>query len=243
MMRSQCSGLVWVALLSCGALSGAVLWGCDDDAEVKRGVDSSSVAEQPEPGGGTSSSGAGGRAGTPPAALPRCVAADCPEVMALGSAAAGCCQTDGTCGGLVMVNGSPLCAPPNVDNLVAGAGSTLMQLSAETVQEDPTCSERNILGTRLPGCCDQTGVCGVSTTPVASGSPGAIPGLNLPVTCVSPAEAAQLGGGMAALGTTMPQLCGGAADAGVVPARPPVEPPLTPPAVAPGDAGADAGEG
>jgi hypothetical protein len=105
-------------------------------------------------------------------------------------------------------------APPNVDNLVAGAGSALMQLSAETVQEDPTCAERNIAGTRLPGCCDQTGVCGVSTAPVAAGSPGAIPGLNLPVTCVSPEEAAQLGGGMAALGTTMPQLCGG--DAGAV---------------------------
>jgi hypothetical protein len=135
-----------------------------------------------------------------------------------------------------MINGRPLCAPPNVDNLVAGAGSTLMQLRAETVLVDPACGERNILGTRLPGCCDQTGVCGVSTAPVAAGSPGAIPGLNLPVTCVSPEEAAQLGGGMAALGTTMPQLCGGAAsapDAGAAPLLPPQPPAPEPPALEP----------
>jgi hypothetical protein len=123
----------------------------------------------------------------------------------------GCCQNDGSCGGLVLVMGSPLCAPPDVDNLVESAGVPLMQLSEETVVADVACSERLILGTRLPGCCDQTGVCGVSTAPVATGSPGAIPGLTLPVTCVSPLEAEQLGGGMAALGSTQSVPCSGAA--------------------------------
>ena len=86
----------------------------------------------------------------------------------------------------------------------------VMEPAKQNVVADAACSSRNILGTPLPGCCDQTGVCGVSTAPVAAGSPGAIPGLNLPVTCVSPAEAAQLGGGMAALGSEAPQACGGA---------------------------------
>lgn len=237
MMRSQCSGLVGLALLVCSTW----LCGCDDDAEVVRDTDSTSATEQPQPGGGRSGAGGAGDTASPPDA-PFCIPSDCPAVRALGSAVPGCCQNDGTCGALVLVMGRPLCAPPNVDNLVAGAGSTLMQLRAETVRVDASCSERNILGTLLPGCCDQSGVCGVSTAPLASGSPGAIPGLTLPVTCVSPDEAAQLGGGMAALGAAQSQQCGGpasAADAGA--AAPAVEPPSPPPAVEPPVTPADAG--
>jgi len=211
-MRLQCSALVLIALGACGSL----LLGCDDDAQVVQDTEQIQV-EVPEPRG----RGEGGSASmTEAGAAPQCVATGCPAVSALGSVVPGCCQANGSCGGLVMVNGGPLCAPPNVDNLVEGAGSTLMQLSEETVVEDPACSDRQIFGSRLPGCCDQTGVCGVSTAPVASGSPGAIPGLALPATCVSPAEAARLGAGMAVLGAASTQLCGaadGAADAGAQP--------------------------
>jgi hypothetical protein len=235
-MRFACSALVWVALV----VGGGSLLRCDDDAEV---VQQRDAARLPEPG----SRGAGGAEGDEEdeAARPRCVPSECPALMALGSVVPGCCQNDGSCGGLVLLNGSPLCAPPNVDNLVAGAGPTLMQLQEEPVAVDAACAERVILGTSLPGCCDQTGVCGVSTAPVASGSPGAIPGLDLPLTCISPAEAARLGGGMAALGAGVPQPCGAATsatDAGAAPAPgPDSAPPVAPPPAA-GDAGAsDAG--
>ena len=215
-MRFQCSALVWVAMGSgCFGLAG-----CEDEARLVRPMERIEPAEegQPQPGPDTLDDGAQRQDAAPVASARGCAPAECPALMALGGVVPGCCQNDGACGGLVLFNGLPLCAPPNIDNLVAAMEPVLMPLSAETVMPDAACSEREILGTRLPGCCDVTGVCGVSTAPVAAGSPGAIPGLELPVTCVSPDEATRLGGGMAVLGAWLPQPCGGTgsgpADAG-----------------------------
>lgn len=207
MMRLTCSALNGIALVLCTAC-----FACDDEADVRQ-LDSVAATEQPGPGAGDAAGGAGqGAQGEQEPVGPACVPSACPAVSALGSVVPGCCQNDGSCGGLVLVMGRPLCAPPNVDTLVeSAADGPLMQLREETIVSDPTCSERVILGTRLPGCCDQTGVCGVSSAPVATGSPGAIPGLTLPVTCVSPREAEQLGAGMAALGAAQAVSCGGAA--------------------------------
>lgn len=234
MRRLKCSALVPVALVLCAAC-----FACDDEAEL-RDPDSTAAAEQPGPGRGNGAEGGAGEGEQrEQPAGGACAPTDCPAVSALGSVVPGCCQTDGSCGGLVLVMGRPLCAPPNVDSLVESAGGPLMQLREEPVVADPACTERVILGTRLPGCCDQTGVCGVSTAPVATGSPGAIPGLSLPETCVSPREAEQLGGGMAALGSEMPEPCGPASPADAGAALPGEPPPASAPVLA--DAGVSDG--
>lgn len=227
MMRLECSALKCLALVLCTAC-----FACEDEANVRR-PESVAAMEQPGAARDDDTGSAQGMDEEEPDER-ACAPTDCPAVSALGSVVPGCCQNDGSCGGLVLVMGRPLCAPPNVDTLVESAGVPLMQLREEPVVADPACGERLILGTRLPGCCDQSGVCGVSTAPVATGSPGAIPGLALPVTCVSPREAEQLGGGMAVLGSTLPEPCGspaGSGEEGAAPASP----------VAPDGGAADAG--
>jgi hypothetical protein len=81
--------------------------------------------------------------------------------------------------------GASLCVPANLPAPAAGNPSEL--LPTETIVPDPSCQGRNFFGSELPGCCDPTGVCGVSTEPFASGG-APLPGLAIPITCIAPGE-------------------------------------------------------
>jgi hypothetical protein len=131
-----------------------------------------------------------------------CVAASCPTLTLFGNAAPGCCQATGSCGGNIMYMGTPFCAPPNIEQVAAQIAEPFEELDEEEIVTADECPGLAFQGTTIPGCCDQTGVCGVSTAGFASTPDSMLP-FNIPVTCISEAEARQFGA-----------LPAGAADAG-----------------------------
>jgi hypothetical protein len=168
--------VAWCALAACGGGDG--------------GDENTSVNEQ---------RAAGGSASTPPAdsatgsSTTSCVAASCPTLQLFGSAAPGCCQTTGECGGSVVYMGTPFCAPPDIEEIAAQIAAPFAQLEAEEIVAAEECAGMTIQSTMVPGCCDSTGVCGLSTAGFASsGSQGMLP-FEIPATCISADEARAIG--------------------------------------------------
>ena len=127
------------------------------------------------------------------ATAPTCVAANCPTLQLFGSAAPGCCQTTSECGGSVVYMGTAFCAPPDIEEIAAQVAAPFEQLDAEEIVTADECAGMTFQGTTIPGCCDPTGVCGLSTAAFASsGSQGMVP-FEIPVTCISADEARAIG--------------------------------------------------
>jgi hypothetical protein len=122
-----------------------------------------------------------------------CVAASCATLQLFGSAAPGCCQATGECGGSIVYMGTPYCAPPNIEQLAAQIAAPLEQLEEEAIVTADECPGMTFQGAAIAGCCDRTGVCGVSTESFASTNPDSSLPLDIPVTCISEAEAMAIG--------------------------------------------------
>jgi hypothetical protein len=154
-------------------------------------------------GGSDDGDGAAPSGTTPPAAAATgaaCVAANCPTLTLFGSPAPGCCQTTDACGGSVVYMGTPFCAPPDIESVAAQIAAPFEQLEEEPIVTADECPGMMFQGVALAGCCDPTGVCGVSTEAFASSSGGDSLPFDIPVTCISEAEARALG--MAPAGTS-----------------------------------------
>jgi hypothetical protein len=95
-----------------------------------------------------------------PATGSACVASSCPTLTLFGSAAPGCCQATGSCGGNIMYMGMPFCAPPNIEEVAAELAEPFEELDEEEIVTADECPGLALQGTTIPGCCDQTGVCG-----------------------------------------------------------------------------------
>jgi hypothetical protein len=138
----------------------------------------------------------------------------CPAVSVLGMLVPGCCRESGECGARIDVAGTALCSPPNIDQAIGTVPNPFAQLQSELVTLDAACPSVTAFGTRLPGCCDQSGVCGASTAPFASGGSSAIAGLDVALTCVTASEAPMRDMGM----PQSVRIPCGPLDAGLVPA-------------------------
>lgn len=132
--------------------------------------------------GGSSTGGTtttGGTGGTGGGAVTGCDLAPCSGITFLNQPLAACCISTMTCG--VDVLGT--CTDPSaLMNMDAGA--------SEVIVSDPVCvgTSFNAMGftVELPGCCDPSGVCGLSTENIASQLGGLIP-----VQCLTAQEAQQ----------------------------------------------------
>jgi hypothetical protein len=121
------------------------------------------------------------------------VAASCPALQLFGSEAPGCCQATGECGGNIVYMGAPYCAPPNIEEVAAQITAPFEQLEEEEIVTADECPGLMFQGAMIPGCCDSSGVCGVSTASFAAGASGGSGGFAIPVTCISAAEARAIG--------------------------------------------------
>jgi hypothetical protein len=156
-----------------------------------------------------------------------CIVASCPGASVLGIPGPGCCQADGTCGVLIGALGISVCAPASLvppmsstasppsiagaENPIAGtAGDPIAFLLPERVVIDPVCPSQGFLGESFAGCCDQTGVCGFSTEPFASGGTFALPGFEIPLTCITAEDVSLAGTPLLPLAVAAPSACGGA---------------------------------
>jgi len=144
---------------------------------------------------------------TSSAPAPDCVDAQCPSVSYRGASVSGCCQGSGACGALVPLGTSALCLAPDADQLVSSVNSAFAGVKPEAIRLDPSCPSLSIAGTPLPGCCDPTGVCGVSTQGWSRAA--AALGLKIPSSCLTPGEAAGLPGFPVATSTAQTS-CGAA---------------------------------
>ncbi len=155
-------------------------------------------------GGGDSGSGAGGSASE------ACVASECADVPALGTIVPGCCQLTGVCGALLSLMGTSFCGPPNVDDITSEIGDRFEELEPETIVDDAECPGQTLFGTAVSGCCDATGVCGLSTVNLAGGAAATLLRIDIPVSCVVPTEAVELGAGIpgGAVGASANVPCG-----------------------------------
>jgi hypothetical protein len=144
--------------------------------------------DSPEPSASspTSAASSAGPAGS------GCVAASCPALQLFGNEAPGCCQATGECGGNIVYMGAPYCAPPNIEEVAAQITAPFEQLEEEEIVTADECPGMTFQGAMIPGCCDSTGVCGVSTATFAAGGSGS-GGFDIPVTCISAAEARAIG--------------------------------------------------
>jgi hypothetical protein len=161
-------------------LAAALSHACGDAAEP-------TPPATPTPSPPTASDVPSGSAGTRSGA--GCDPEACPAVSVLGMPVAGCCQESGECGARIDVGGTALCSPPNIDQALGTLPNPFAQLQSELVTLDSACPSVTVFGTRLPGCCDRSGVCGASTAPFASGGSNAIAGLDIALTCVTASEA------------------------------------------------------
>jgi hypothetical protein len=89
--------------------------------------------------------------------------------------------------------GAPYCAPPNIEEVAAQIAAPFEQLEEEEIVTADECPGTTFQGAVIPGCCDPTGVCGVSTASFATGESGGSGALDIPVTCISAAEASAIG--------------------------------------------------
>jgi hypothetical protein len=164
----------------------------------------------PAPAANAAAGAAGSASGS---AGPACVAASCPALQLFGSEAPGCCQATGECGGNIVYMGAPYCAPPNIEEVAAQVTAPFEQLEEEEILTADECPGLTFQGALIPGCCDSTGVCGVSTASFAAGASGGSAGFAIPVTCISAAEARAIGLAPQAAGAaSTPTACTGQAD-------------------------------
>jgi hypothetical protein len=98
--------------------------------------------------------------------------------------------------------GTPFCAPPDIEMVAAQIAAPLEQLEEEAIVSADECPGMMFQGVALAGCCDPSGVCGVSTESFASSNGDSSLPFDIPVTCISEAEARALG--MAPAGTSAP---------------------------------------
>jgi hypothetical protein len=187
--------------LVAGALPAA---GCGGDAKAPAAPSNTGGSDA------TGNAGVGGESGSGGDASEACVASECPDVPALGIIVPGCCQLSGVCGALLTLMGTSFCGPPNVDDITSEIGDRFEQLDPETIVDDVECPGQTLFGTALSGCCDATGVCGLSTAGLADGPAATLLRIEIPLSCVAPDEAAELGagipGGAVGGGATVP--CG-----------------------------------
>jgi hypothetical protein len=153
-------------------------------------------------GGATGSTG-GATGSTGGAASLACDTSACTGKSFGGQALAPCCQNATTCG--VSVGGTN-CISPSLLARVTGDGGIFGP--PETIVPDKACPERQFAAqmggapTTLAGCCDKTGVCGVSTASFPS-----MGGFSIPTQCLTAADIQRLGAGtgMALGGDAGPQ--------------------------------------
>jgi hypothetical protein len=138
------------------------------------------------PGGGTQPAGNAGSSNLPGA----CTASECAgvDVNGDGMLEPGCCTMAGACGGEIENAGTTFCAP---------AGGGAFPFEPETIVEDARCEPQTLgnpqmggAGITLPGCCDPSGICGVSTAGAAGDA-----GAGIPIACLTPADLAAFGMG------------------------------------------------
>jgi hypothetical protein len=85
---------------------------------------------------------------------------------------------------------TPLCAPPDIEQVADQFAAPFEELEQEEIVSAEECPGLSFQGTTLAGCCDPTGVCGVSTASFAGND--MLP-FNIPVTCISQADATAIG--------------------------------------------------
>lgn len=184
-------------------LVGFAIQGCGGGADTE-------ANDPPAPAGTPTTSSANVPAGPAGSA---CVAASCPTLQLFGSEAPGCCQSTGECGGNVVYMGAPYCAPPNIEEVAAQIAAPFAQLEEEEIVAADECPGTTFQGAMIPGCCDSTGVCGVSTAAFAAGESEASGAFSIPVTCISAAEARAIGlAPQAADAESAPTACTGQAN-------------------------------
>ncbi len=149
---------------------------------VSGGVDDNNGSNAGNSGGSAGSPAMLGNGGAP--ATPACTVSACPavDVNADGAPEPGCCTMAGACGGEIAAMGTTFCAGAG-----GGAAPGMAPFGPEPIVTDPRCVEQTVNGITLPGCCDNSGVCGISTAPVASDAGG------VPTACLTPADLAGFG--------------------------------------------------
>jgi hypothetical protein len=75
---------------------------------------------------------------------------------------------------------------------------------------DPGCPSQALFGADFAGCCDLTGVCGLSTQPFAPGGEFVLPGFAVPLTCVTGGDVPLESLPFLPEGSAVPLRCGGA---------------------------------
>jgi len=138
---------------------------------------------------GSAGASAGGLAGSSGTGTTTCEPSACApiDVDADGAANPGCCTMVGSCGGLLEFMGMSFCAPTNA----------APPLTPEPIVTDPRCLPQTFPnpaggGTlTLAGCCDASGICGVSTAGVTATDAGA----GILTACLTPTDLAGFGGG------------------------------------------------
>jgi len=131
--------------------------------------------------GGTTSASGGGLSTGGTTAL-KCDVTPCQKPLQFIANPTGCCQTDTKCG--VSLAGQ--CLDPSV--LTVPEGSIP---NAEKIVPDAKCASLTLpasgttAAVTLAGCCDQTGVCGVSTEHFPTGALG---GFTIPTLCATSAD-------------------------------------------------------
>ena len=182
-----------------GMTLASVALACDGSTRVSGGngaMDASSDASQGSGGsGGEAAEGAAGGSNV------SCNTAPCEGFEYAGMVRSTCCVDTTICG--VDLGGACVAREALVEREAGGFGT------GEPVVDDPSCPSFTFGmdgGVELTGCCDVSGVCGVSTVPLASA--GTFP---IPPMCITPDEAQGFGQGVADAGE---QPCEYPADAG-----------------------------
>jgi hypothetical protein len=152
--------------------------GSEDQTDVA-GLEPSSDTSTGAAGTSPSDDVSGAAACTPGA----CAAID---VNADGATEPACCTMAGGCGGLLAFMGMSFCAPANVGAAVAP--EPIVTDARCLAQTFPNPADGGTL--TLPGCCDASGVCGVSTASVTASDAG----VGIPAACLTPTDLAGFGG-------------------------------------------------
>ena len=126
-------------------------------------------------GGGSAGTG-GGSAGTGGGSTTDCDMMACEGVMAGGMELPTCCISATECGLSVGMMGGICVDRMTVENFLSDGGPFG---APEIIVEDPDCPDLTAMGFNLTGCCDASGVCGVSAMGFSQ--------------CITPADAAMFG--------------------------------------------------
>lgn len=135
--------------------------------------------------GGTTGGSTGGTS-NPDAGKNKCDMTPCTG----NSKGAPCCSSATVCGITVL----GICLPLSIVNQFPGGDGGFGK--AETVVPDAKCKSTSFNGYTLTGCCDISGVCGVSTAGIPPN-----PLISVPVQCLTPKESVMFGGAAAGAST------------------------------------------